>query len=64
MLQKNAKFSSAGGSAPRLLCLRRLGAWPQDPPLQISGYAPEHATIIENIFAQYESVYYKMKKRT
>ena len=30
-LQKNAKFSSAGGSAPRLPCLRRLGAEPPDP---------------------------------
>ena len=55
-LQKNAKFSSAGGSAPRPPCVRRLGALPpnpqppaagalpQDPknspPLRISGYAP------------------------
>ena len=43
-LQKNAKFSSAGGSAPRPPCLRRLGALPPDPqnssPLRISGYAP------------------------
>ena len=30
-LQKNAKFSSAGGSAPRP---------PNSPPLRISGYAP------------------------
>ena len=27
-LQKNAKFSSGGGSVPRPLCLRRLGAKP------------------------------------
>ena len=27
-LQKNSKFSSAGGSAPRPPCLRRLGALP------------------------------------
>ena len=31
-LQKNAKFSNAGGSAPR--------STKQPPPLQISGYAP------------------------
>ena len=30
-LQKNAKFSSAGGSAPRPPCLRQLGASPPDP---------------------------------
>ena len=29
--QKNAKFSSAGGSAPRPQWLRRLGALPPDP---------------------------------
>ena len=56
-LQKNAKFLSAGGSAPRPPCLRRLGAllsnprasggWglrprpPNSPPLRISGDAPE-----------------------
>ena len=44
-LQKNAKFSSAGGSAPRPPCLRRLGLRPQTsqtaPPLRISGYAPD-----------------------
>ena len=44
-LQKNAKFSSAGGSAPRPPCLRRLGALPPNPqnsppPLRISDYAP------------------------
>ena len=32
-LQKNAKFSSAGGFAPRPPCLRRLGAWPPDPQI-------------------------------
>ena len=31
-LKKNAKFSSAGGSAPRSPCLRRLGAPPPRPP--------------------------------
>ena len=31
-LQKNAKFSSAGGSAPRPPSLRQLGASPPDPP--------------------------------
>ena len=30
-LQKNAKFSSAGGFAPRPSCLRRLGALPPNP---------------------------------
>ena len=30
-LQKNAKFSSAGGAAPRPPCLRRLGGLPPDP---------------------------------
>ena len=30
-LQKNAKVSSAGGSAPRPPCLRRLGALPPHP---------------------------------
>ena len=55
-LQKNAKFSGAGGSAPdpgvsglvvfsQIPNLRRLGASPPDPqnsppPLPISGYAP------------------------
>ena len=43
-LQKNAKISSAGGTAPRPLCLRRLGALPPDsqnsPPMRNSGYAP------------------------
>ena len=55
-LQKNAKFSSAGGSAPRPPCLRRLGALPPNlqppasggfaprpqssPPWRISGYVP------------------------
>ena len=29
--QKNAKFSSAGGPAPRPPCLRRLGALPPNP---------------------------------
>ena len=42
-LQKNTKFSSAGGSAPRPPCLRRLDALPPlntAPQLRISGYAP------------------------
>ena len=42
--KKNAKFSNAGGSAPRSLCFRRLGTSPPDPqnspPFRISGYAP------------------------
>ena len=42
-LQKNTKFSSAGGSAPRPPCLRRLESEPPDPrnspPLRISSYA-------------------------
>ena len=36
-LQKNAKFSSAGGSAPRTPCLRRLGALLPDPQLPAAG---------------------------
>ena len=40
-LQKNAKFSSAGGSAPRPPCLRRLGALPPNPqPPEAGGFAP------------------------
>ena len=43
-LQKNAKFSSAGGSAPRPPCLRRLGALPSNPgphwPPAAGGSAP------------------------
>ena len=40
-LQKNAKFSSAGGSAPRPPCLRRLGALPPNPqPPAAGGFAP------------------------
>ena len=40
-LQKNSKFSSAGGSAPRPPCLRRLGAWPPKPqPPAAGGFAP------------------------
>ena len=48
-LQKNAKFSKAGGSAPRPLCLRQQppaarAPHPDPPnspsPLRISGYAP------------------------
>ena len=43
ILKKNAKFSSAGGSAPRPPCLRWLGTLPPDPQnsppqLRISGY--------------------------
>ena len=41
---KNAKLSSAGSTAPRPQCLRRLGASPPDPqnspPMRISSYAP------------------------
>ena len=45
-LQKNAKFSSAGGFAPRPpLASGGWGLRPQTPktapPLRISGYAPE-----------------------
>ena len=36
-LQKNAKFSSAGGSAPRPPCLRRLGALPPNPQSPAAG---------------------------
>ena len=32
--QKNTKFSSVGGSAPRPPCLQRLGAFPPDPSLR------------------------------
>ena len=40
-MQKNAKFSSAGGSAPRSPCLRRLGALPPNPqPSAAGGFAP------------------------
>ena len=40
-LQKNAKFSSAGGSAPTPPCLRRLGALPPNPqPPAAGGFAP------------------------
>ena len=40
-LQKNAKFSSAGGSAPRPPWLRRLGALPPNPqPPAAGGFAP------------------------
>ena len=40
-LQKNAKFLSAGGSAPRPPCLRRLGASPPNPqPSAAGGFAP------------------------
>ena len=40
-LQKNAKLSSAGGKAPRLPCLRRLGALPPNPkPPGAGGLAP------------------------
>ena len=39
--QKNAKFSSAGGSAPRPPCLQRLGALPPNPqPLAAGCFAP------------------------
>ena len=40
-LQKNAKISSAGGTAPTPPCLRRLGALPPDPlPSMAEGFAP------------------------
>ena len=40
-LQKNAKFSSAGGFAPRPPYLRRLGALPTDPqPPEAGGFTP------------------------
>ena len=43
--QKNTKFSSAGGSAPRPPCLRRLGALPPDPQSPaVKGYAPTPPT--------------------
>ena len=39
--KKNTKFSSAGGSAPRPPCLRRLGVLPPDPqPPSAGGFAP------------------------
>ena len=41
-LQKNAKFLSAGGSAPRPPCLRRLGALPPNPqPTAAGGFFPQ-----------------------
>ena len=40
LLQKNAKVSSAGGSAPRPPCLRWLGALPQTPSLRQLGASP------------------------
>ena len=42
-LQKNTKFSSAGGSAPRPPCLRQLGASLPDPhwPTAAGGSAPD-----------------------
>ena len=39
-LQKNAKFLSAGGSAPRPACLRRLGALPPNPQPPAAGASP------------------------
>ena len=40
-LQKNEKFLSAGGKAPRPPCLRRLGALPLNPqPPAAGGFAP------------------------
>ena len=40
-LQKNAKFSSTGGSAPRPPCIRRLGALPPNPQSPAArGFAP------------------------
>ena len=41
ILEKNAKYSSAGGSAPRSPCFRKLGAFPPDPqPTAAGGFAP------------------------
>ena len=41
VLQKNAKFSSSGGSAPKFLCFHRLGALPPGPQLPAAeGFAP------------------------
>ena len=41
-LQKHAKYSSAGGFAPRPPCLRRLGAFPPNPqPPAAGGFAPK-----------------------
>ena len=41
-LQKNAKFLSAGGSAPRPPCLRRLGALSPNPqPTAAGGFVPQ-----------------------
>ena len=37
VLQKNAKFSSAVGSAPRPPCLRRLRAFPPHPQTPVAG---------------------------
>ena len=50
VLQKNAKFSSAGDSAPRPPCLWRLGSLPLDPPKQplplpIFGDAPARSDV-------------------
>ena len=39
-LQKNAKFSSAGGSAPKPPCLQRLGALPLNPQPPAAGASP------------------------
>ena len=56
-LQKNAKFASAGGSAPKPPCLRRPGALPPDPqnspPLRISGYAPDTWLVSETTHLLY-----------
>ena len=45
--QKNTNFSSAGGSAPRPPCLRRLGALPPDslsPAVKSYAPTPQHAS--------------------
>ena len=42
-LQKNAKFSSAGGSVPRPPCLRRLWALPPHPQPPAAGAPPPHS---------------------
>ena len=43
LCQKNTKFSSAGGSAPRPPCLQRLGALPPDPSLRrLRATLPHH----------------------
>ena len=53
-LQKNAKFSSDGGSVPRPLASGGWGLRPQTPkiapPMRISGYAPDS---VDDFFYRY-----------